>query len=91
MQDSTRESAFSGNVLHYAILLSCIVLPWIFHFTIAWWAGLVAFLVFSALYKELFAKGSICLGIPFLYALWSFLALLLWDSGLLIRWFMSSR
>jgi hypothetical protein len=90
MQNGVTERPVLGNVLHYAILISCIILPWVFHFTIAWWAGIVVFFVVSALYKELFTKGSLCMGVPFLYALWSFAALLLWDVVLLVRWFLSS-
>jgi hypothetical protein len=59
----------------------------VFHFVVAWWAGLLSFFPLVALYDRLFVpKGSLCMGIPFGLAVGSFLGLLWLDGLLLWRW-----
>jgi hypothetical protein len=77
----------AGEVFYWLVLCACGVLPWVLHFTVAWWAGLLSFFPLVALYDRLFVpKGSVCMGIPFGLALGSFLGLFLLDVLLLFRW-----
>jgi hypothetical protein len=89
MQQQT-ESPASGplrSALFAVVLLACIFVPWVLHFTVAWWAGPPSWLALAYLYDRLFVpKGSLCIGMPFMLALGSFIALLVWDVVLLAKW-----
>jgi hypothetical protein len=88
----TRESeswshSIACGLLYWLILLACVYLPWVAHFTVGWWAGLPVFFVMAAVYDRLCVpKGSICMGVPLGLALGSFLALGVFDVALLLRW-----
>jgi hypothetical protein len=57
------------------------------HFTIGWWAGLLTFFPFVAVYDRLFIpRSSLCLGMPLMLAMASFMALAVLDLFELIRW-----
>jgi hypothetical protein len=77
-------------MLHLTVLAACVVVPWLLHFTVGWWAGLVSWFALGWLYTVVVVpRGSICMGIPFGFALSSLAALVLLDIVLLIRWCIS--
>ena len=88
---SSRSSRISlGELLCGALFLvvfsAATLVPWVLHFAVGWWAGLLAIPVFFWLYQLLLApRGSICTGIPFVVPLGSALALVTVDSLLLLR------
>ena len=74
-------------VLFLIIWGGATLVPWLLHFTVGWWAGLLAIPVLFWIYDLLFVpRGSICMGIPFVVPLSSALALVVLDSLLLLRW-----
>jgi hypothetical protein len=85
-----RESRLSVLVLvlaYWIVPAGCVVLPWVVHFIVAWWAAFPVFFALVALYRQLFVpEGSICMGVPFGLAIGSFLGLVLLDVVLLVQW-----
>ncbi len=79
-----------GAALHLLVLLALIAVPWWLHFSLAWWAGLLSWVLLAWIYDFLFvSKGSLCTGLPFMLALCNFLALLILDIILLTKWIFS--
>jgi hypothetical protein len=79
-----------GTALHLFVLLALMTVPWWLHFSLAWWAGLVSWVVLAWVYDFLFVpKGSLCTGLPFMLALCNFLVLLILDIILLAKWIFS--
>ena len=85
--DEHEEIPLSAIVMFVALLSACAVVPWILHFTVGWWAGILSWIGLVTLYDMLFVpKGSLCMGIPFLIPMGSFLLLLLHNLVDLTRW-----
>jgi hypothetical protein len=83
----TRRQIITLVSLYWLAIVACTVLPWVFHFAIGWWAGLLLWILLVAIYDWLFVpRGSICMGVLFGLPLASFLALLLLDGVLLLSW-----
>ncbi len=67
------------------VLLSCIVVPWIIQFTVAWWAAFPSWIALAYLYHRFFvSKGSTRTVLAFDLALASFVVLLMWNAIALI-------
>jgi hypothetical protein len=75
------------SVLFFLVLLACTIVPWILHWAVGWWAGLLSIPLLFGLYDYLFVpKGSLCTGLTFGVPLGSAMALLLLDGGALFVW-----
>ena len=73
--------------LHWSLIAFGVAAPWLLHFTVAWWAALIAMAVFVVLYDRLFVpEGSICMGIPFVLPLGASVLLLVVQAVLLLKW-----
>ena len=80
-----------GEVLCGALFLvvfsAATLVPWVLHVAVGWWAGLLAIPVLFWVYDLLFVpRGSLCMGIPFMFPLSSALALVAVNSLLFLRW-----
>ncbi len=76
-----------GSALFLVVLSAATCVPWLLHFSVGWWAGILAIPVLFSIYDALFVpRGSICMGIPFVIPMGSAVALLLCDCALLFRW-----
>ena len=72
-----------------ALVAACTIVPWVMHFNVGWWAGILSWLALVAIYDKLFvAKGSLCMGIPFMFPLCSFMLLLGINLLSLVQWLM---
>lgn len=86
-QDATRTIPLSVTILFFAVVGACTVAPWVAHFVVGWWSGPLVWFALVALYDKLFVpKGSICMGIPFMFPLGSFVLLLLFNLINLLGW-----
>jgi hypothetical protein len=82
-----RSQTIAQALLYWFVLAACVVLPWVMHFAVGWWAAFPTFFTLVMVYDRLFVpKGSLCMGIPFGLAMGSFLALLLLDVLSLLNW-----
>ena len=80
-------SEIGANALFLTIVAGIAFVPWLLHFTVSWWAGLISVPAMFFMYDVLFApKGSLCMGIPFVLPLSSALVLLVFDCLLLVWW-----
>ena len=76
------------STLHWSLIAFGVLAPWMLHFTVAWWAAILAMMAFMVVYNWLFVPDrSICMGIPFMLPFSTSLALLLLQAVLLLRWF----
>jgi hypothetical protein len=74
-------------VVFIAVIAACTIIPWIVHFLVGWWAGILAWLGLVAIYDKLFVpKGSLCMGMHFMFPLCSFMLLLGFNILNLVRW-----
>jgi hypothetical protein len=68
-------------VMFAAVLLACVVVPWVLQFTVAWWAAFPSWIALAYLYHRLFVpKGSVRTALAFDLALASFVVLLIWNA-----------
>jgi len=75
------------STLHWSLIAFGVIAPWLLHFTVAWWAAILAMMAFMVVYNWLFVPGgSICMGIPFMLPFSTSLILLFLQAVLLLRW-----
>lgn len=87
IKQSQPETALWASALFVVVLALCTVGPWVLHFTLAWWAGLIAIPVSFAVYIALLApRDGICLGIAFIYPLLSAVVFIGFQLLLFAKW-----
>ena len=74
-------------VLHGLLILLMTLLPWILGGVFTWWIGLTIIPVLFGIYDWLFVpKGSICMGIAFIWPLASAMFYAAWCILLFAAW-----
>jgi hypothetical protein len=75
------------GLFDWLIVFGCTTIPWLVGWYIHWWIGFVTIGLLFCVYDRLFvAKGSLCMGIPFMVPLmgalvyfgWGILQFLVW-------------
>jgi hypothetical protein len=83
----SRPVQIAATALFVIVLVACIAVPWALQFLVAWWAAIPSWFVLAFIYERLFVpRDSLCWGMPFGFALSSFVALLLVNGVLLAKW-----
>jgi len=79
-----------ATILFVILIAAATIIPWLLHSTLGWWAGIPAWLALVSIYDKLFvSKGSLCMGIPFVFPLSSFVLLIGLNLVKLTRWLIS--
>ena len=87
VDDHIRRDPLWVSMLHWSLVGFGVAAPWLLHFTVGWWAAILAMIAFLVVYNWLFVPdGSICMGIPFMLPFATSLALLALQWILLLRW-----
>ena len=71
------------------IIATSMTVPWLLHFAAGWWAGILSWIGLIAIYdRVLVGRDSLCMGIPFMLPLCSFMMLLGVNFLNLVQWLM---